>query len=479
MESRQKKLSHTRLSYPAILVVVLVQAGGTVSSALAAPVVANGNFDLGGNQWTVNVPPTANPWQASFPATGGNPSGFARIQSPFGDSTGGVATAEGGIRQVLGCTADTPAGCEIIFDYKLDWFDATSGFDSGRIVARVNGALVFVSAHNLSETNPGTPWTTVTLQAPACDPSNFITLQLVLEVDLGDNAWVASFDNVRVNCDGISGGDEDSQYVRGDSNTDGVMDLSDPQTTMAYLFRNGPRPTCMSAADANGDGEVDLSDAIYGLSFSFRGGPAPPHPFRKCGVGERDSLGCAVYELCPPAPPVLNPGNPCRDIDEEDMFSAAATRITFDDEEGRALHEVVVNQYQALGVRFTDDSVKTPLIVDDAIRGATTASPEYSLYNDNDFPASSSGVPMEIRFTSLVQRVGMYIGNGNNSGGVHATLTAYDVSNTSTCSITRFDIPDGVHAFIGMDVGSALIERVELDYGATLNGEEIDTLMFE
>jgi hypothetical protein len=30
-----------------------------------------------------------------------------------------------------------------------------------------------------------------------------------------------------------------------------------------------------------------------------------------------------------------------------------------------------------------------------------------------------------------------------------------------------------------MDVGSALIERVELDYGATLNGEEIDTLMFE
>jgi len=478
MESRQK-LSHTGSSYPAILVAVLLQSLAGVSNALAAPTVANGNFDLGGNQWTVTVPATLDPWQVSFPGTGGNPNGFSRIQSPFGDSTGGVAAATGTISQVLGCTADQEENCEIIFDYKLDWFDATSGFDSGRIVARINGTLVFASAHNLSETNPGTPWTTVTLQAPVCDPpSSLITLALGLEVLQGDNAWVASFDNVRVNCDGSSSAA--SQYVRGDSNTDGVVDISDPQNTLAYLFQNGPVPPCLGAADANGDQEMDLSDAIYGLSFSFRGGPRPAPPYPDCGVGERDTLGCAVYEICPPSlPPVNPPGVPCRDLDEETMFSAAATRITFDAEEGRALHEVVVNQYQALGVSFVDDSVKTPLIVDTAIRGATTASPEYSLYNDNDFPSSSAGVPMDIRFTALVQRVGMYVGNGNNAGGVHATLTAYDVSNTSICSITRQNIPDGVHAFIGMDVGSALIERVELDYGAVLNGEEIDTLIFE
>ena len=41
-------------------------------------------------------------------------------------------------------------------------------------------------------------------------------------------------------------------FSRGDSNSDGVLNLSDAMASLGYFFAANPRPACMGALDANG-----------------------------------------------------------------------------------------------------------------------------------------------------------------------------------------------------------------------------------
>jgi hypothetical protein len=82
-------------------------------------------------------------------------------------------------------------------------------------------------------------------------------------------------------------------FVRGDSNGDGAVNLSDAVTTLSYLFRGTGSPACFDAADADDDGALAITDAIYTLAGLFGGGKQPPAPFP--GAGEDptpDALGC-------------------------------------------------------------------------------------------------------------------------------------------------------------------------------------------
>jgi hypothetical protein len=65
------------------------------------------------------------------------------------------------------------------------------------------------------------------------------------------------------------------EFVRGDANGDGVIDLGDVILVLNFLFKSGPAPCPMQAGDANSDGTVDLGDAVYLLNYLFKGGPAP------------------------------------------------------------------------------------------------------------------------------------------------------------------------------------------------------------
>jgi hypothetical protein len=62
---------------------------------------------------------------------------------------------------------------------------------------------------------------------------------------------------------------------RGDTDGDGVMNLTDAVALLGFLFLGGESPYCEPVADTNVDGRVDLADAVYILSFLFLGGPAP------------------------------------------------------------------------------------------------------------------------------------------------------------------------------------------------------------
>jgi len=86
-------------------------------------------------------------------------------------------------------------------------------------------------------------------------------------------------------------------FLRGDSNNDGAVDISDAINTLGYLFTSAGKVTCQDAADANDDGEVDISDAIFTLGYLFLGTPPTlpqPHPTRGRDP-TIDAIGCDSY----------------------------------------------------------------------------------------------------------------------------------------------------------------------------------------
>ena len=101
----------------------------------------------------------------------------------------------------------------------------------------------------------------------------------------------------------VSGGlqGDPIRFVRGDSNSDGSINLSDGVTPLLYLFSGGDAPACMVAADANDTGGIEIADVILIFNWLFQGGrtPAPPSPSSAgylatdCGadLGEA-ALGC-------------------------------------------------------------------------------------------------------------------------------------------------------------------------------------------
>jgi hypothetical protein len=69
------------------------------------------------------------------------------------------------------------------------------------------------------------------------------------------------------------------EFLRGDSNSSGTVDISDAIFTLGCLFGGGGCPACYDAADANDSGTADISDAVFTLSHLFSGGAPPPAPF--------------------------------------------------------------------------------------------------------------------------------------------------------------------------------------------------------
>ena len=73
------------------------------------------------------------------------------------------------------------------------------------------------------------------------------------------------------------------EFIRGDANDDGLVDISDAIKMLDVLFQ-GAEIACEDAGDANDDGVLDISDPTYLLSHLFWGGAAPPEPFAQAGL---------------------------------------------------------------------------------------------------------------------------------------------------------------------------------------------------
>ena len=89
-------------------------------------------------------------------------------------------------------------------------------------------------------------------------------------------------------------------FRRGDSNGDGVMNITDAVSTLAFLFTGGVEPGCKDAADSNDDGALNITDAIFVLGYLFLGAAAPPAPGPSgCGADPTvDDLGPCSFDTC-------------------------------------------------------------------------------------------------------------------------------------------------------------------------------------
>ena len=79
-------------------------------------------------------------------------------------------------------------------------------------------------------------------------------------------------------------GDLGGRQRPGDSNQDGLVDLSDPLHLLQRLFVGGISLPCegdlqsggnLAVLDVSGDDTVNLSDAVYLVNYLFKGGDAP------------------------------------------------------------------------------------------------------------------------------------------------------------------------------------------------------------
>ncbi len=93
-----------------------------------------------------------------------------------------------------------------------------------------------------------------------------------------------------------------ADFIRGDTNRDGRLDVSDAVTQILTLFGRGGGFACEDAADANDDGEIDLTDALRSLAVLFGNADLPspgaltPGPDPTC-----DRLDCGDSDVRTPA----------------------------------------------------------------------------------------------------------------------------------------------------------------------------------
>lgn len=82
-------------------------------------------------------------------------------------------------------------------------------------------------------------------------------------------------------------------FVRGDTNGNQLVNISDAVVLLGYLFLGGEPVTCLDAADSNDSGTINVADAAYILNFLFRGGTMLPPPYPNPALDPTpDALNC-------------------------------------------------------------------------------------------------------------------------------------------------------------------------------------------
>jgi hypothetical protein len=93
-------------------------------------------------------------------------------------------------------------------------------------------------------------------------------------------------------------GSGNSTFLRGDSNADGEVDISDAVHTLGFLFLGTPAPSCPDASDSDDNALLEITDAVLTLNWLFlgQGDLASPGP-EACGSDPtEDALPACDYD---------------------------------------------------------------------------------------------------------------------------------------------------------------------------------------
>ncbi len=67
-------------------------------------------------------------------------------------------------------------------------------------------------------------------------------------------------------------------YLCGNANGDGAINVGDGIFVINYVFKSGPAPEPLESGDANCDGNINVGDAVYLINYVFNAGLAPCCP---------------------------------------------------------------------------------------------------------------------------------------------------------------------------------------------------------
>ena len=254
---------------------VLGSTPATAGGSVTVPYSMSANGDIQGFSFSIDFDETvlqARAVRKIYQKPDGSAFGFERFEFDNNDATEGNGGIDEGFvlgAVVFGFTTpeyNLPANEEhdvlsIEFDVRSD---AESGTDTQ--VRFLEGAVGTGEAMQNTIVAFGTGWTPHTA-------NSFVFVDSLIEIV-----------------------DEISVFIRGDSNGDGTVDLSDAQRTLSFLFLGRGVPACFDAADADDDGDINVSDPIRTLDMLFLGGdPLPPPSAVEPGSDPTpDALGCLL-----------------------------------------------------------------------------------------------------------------------------------------------------------------------------------------
>ena len=111
--------------------------------------------------------------------------------------------------------------------------------------------------------------------------------------------FCAGLETSRVlDCDWLVDCVKTPDFVRGDCNGDGKLNVSDAVCVLRRVFASRGLQ-CLDASDANDDGKIDIADAIKTLAHLFANSGPLPAPFGVCGVDPtEDALDCVSFPPC-------------------------------------------------------------------------------------------------------------------------------------------------------------------------------------
>lgn len=119
---------------------------------------------------------------------------------------------------------------------------------------------------------------------PDCDLDGMNDMEALVSGEATDCNHTGVPDECEDDANGNGIADSCEDFIRGDSNDEGEVGISDPIHALGVLFSELREITRADAADSNDDDGVDIADPIDLLNFLFSKGPPIDPPYPSCGL---------------------------------------------------------------------------------------------------------------------------------------------------------------------------------------------------
>ncbi|MFH1891637.1 MAG: M28 family peptidase [Candidatus Zixiibacteriota bacterium] len=251
---------------------------------IATSVIASidDNFETDQGWIASNLGATSGDWQRGIPV---NDPGWDYDPVTDGDGSGrcfltqnqtGNTDVDGGAVRLTSPTCDMSNGGLISYEYFLFLTNVAGGIDKLLVEINSEGGIGTWTEIANHDTDGGLTWrhheiTEAELIAAGVDLTSTMKIRFTANDDDPQSIVEAGLDGFSV----LSFECSSQQWVCGDADSSGEVDIDDAVFLIAYIFAGGPAPDPIEAGDADCTGAIDIDDAVYLITYIFASGPVP------------------------------------------------------------------------------------------------------------------------------------------------------------------------------------------------------------